>query len=584
MFGFLKLKNLIALHPDTSSEQFKSGLNYSTFTEDIGIFIKEIVPKFKNHDARSTLAWLKDHLTIEKDSYIFGIRMNRELDYPFGKFGYDHSKLVEDGQPLLLVTRKIKISDDDFNFESYITVSSLPKSQTLLNAKNENTRTKLFETLKNFESKVAPHLGSEKDYVIFRTPEEIKKIGNADGRVVKAKQGEIIWDSVSSLIAKGVNVKEIMLITDSKTQDGKYKFIEWAKQFNPAIVDLAFENNKFILSGRYAIRVSYTNSTDSTVNNISTTDHVLIVNLAPITVSDAIDSLKGIQGNLQKKREILHAACYSQLVTNVLSSLNAFGINSQLPINKILADFAQTLSKNINMHQSKLDIIDQFIRNNPVINQDNIKKLFVQDGDIALLLTDWLIIGQNAGQIRTRYNINIPKPNLKLYRNVSPVSIPDIRGVCQVAEGSQDSLGLQSIHYEPALFGLTENAIAGAEPILNLSATTTPQEESNQQDQNNVILPVDQEEASNSSNSISEELSDLIEQKGWTIAPNSRDARVIEVINQIEQLPEGYTLEDIIEITDDGIQITEAALEQLDDSIREAYDSIDNQDVSCTII
>ena len=35
--------------------------------------------------------------------------------------------------------------------------------------------------------------------------------------------------------------------------------------------------------------------------------------------------------------------------------------------------------------------------------------MFVQDGDIALLLTDWLIIGQNAGQIRTRYNINIPK-------------------------------------------------------------------------------------------------------------------------------------------------------------------------------
>ncbi len=90
--------------------------------------------------------------------------------------------------------------------------------------------------------------------------------------------------------------------------------------------------------------------------------------------------------------------------------------------------------------------------------------------------------------------------------------------------------------------------------------------------------------ASNSSNSISEELSDLIEQKGWTIAPNSRDAKVIEVIKQIEQLPEGYTLEDIIEITDDGIQITEAALEQLEDSIREAYDSIDNQDVSCTII
>ena len=155
--------------------------------------------------------------------------MNRELDYPFGKFGYDHNKLVEDKQPLLLVTRKIKISDDDFNFESYITVSSLPKSQTLLNAKSENTRTKLFETLKNFESKVAPHLTSKDDYVIFRTPEEIKKIGNADGRVVKAKQGEIIWDSVSSLIAKGVNVKEIMLITDSKTQDGKYKFIEWAK-------------------------------------------------------------------------------------------------------------------------------------------------------------------------------------------------------------------------------------------------------------------------------------------------------------------------------------------------------------------
>ena len=143
------------MHPDTSSEQFKSGLNYSTFTEDIGIFIKEVVPKLKYYDTKSALAWLKDHLTIEKDSYIFGIRMNKELDYPFGKFGYDHSKLVEDGQPLLLVTRKIKISDTDFNFESYITVSSLPKSQTLLNAKSENTRTKLFEILKNFESKAA---------------------------------------------------------------------------------------------------------------------------------------------------------------------------------------------------------------------------------------------------------------------------------------------------------------------------------------------------------------------------------------------------------------------------------------------
>ena len=147
-----------------------------------------------------------------------------------------------------------------------------------------------------------------------------------------------------------MNIKEIALITGEQDKAGKYKFLEYAKIYNPNIDNVAYVNGKFALSGRYMVRVSYTNDN----SNPTYTDTIFIVDLKKISPEDAINAIKSVSGDhrIAQKQEILHANSYSKLVLDVLGKINAYTINlsTDVKLKKILTDFLTELSKNPDIH------------------------------------------------------------------------------------------------------------------------------------------------------------------------------------------------------------------------------------------
>lgn len=573
--GFLKLKNLITLYQDTSSPQFISGLRNSKFTAQIAQFVRELNPNLKLYSDEDVLNWIKEHIKIDQTPYIVGVKMDQGLDRPIFKFGFDESALVTNGQPLLLMARKVTIEDQNFKFDRYISTGSLPKSVTMERAKNDFVRNTLRRMVADLESKTAEKLKT-KEIVIYKSAEQFRKLGNADGRFVHKKENEKIFDSLQDLENGGVNIKEVVLVTSDQTSDGKYRFIEWAKKFNPEIERIAFsDRGEYTLAGRYIVRVSYTNSIDnSEQGSPSITDHVLEVELKTISALEAVSQLKSITGNLQEKRQILHAESYSKLITSILTQLNAFGINPAVSIQKILTEFKAQLAKNPEMHSSKIASIDNFMNNNKVIDQQNIQRLFQENNDITILLTDWLIKDASNSEIKTRYNINVGVPNIELHQNVSPSEQADVRGCCKLVNGYMSKLGLTSGHYEPPLFGLSANGLNSLQDISETNQTPTQQ--------SSTPPPVQpQSSNTNSNGSAQENIEKFLASKGYQIIPGSRDAKIIDLLNMSPDVLANNDIEDIIEVTEDGLVISSAVEDQFDQNL---LDDLNNEQDSCAQI
>ena len=315
------------------------------------------------------LNWLKQNIEIEETPYIIGVGMIQDKDDPKFKFGYNRSKLVKQGEPLLLMARKITINDGSFTFSRYISTGSLPKSETLAGVKNDYVRMVLRPSLLNLENKTAALLATQ-PYVVYESPEQFVKFGNQEGRYVRRKPDEMeFFDSLRDLAKGGVNIKEIALITGEQDKAGKYKFLEYARIYNPNIDNVAYVNGKFALSGRYMVRVSYTNDN----SNPTYTDTIFIVDLKKISTEDAINAIKSVSGDhrIAQKQEILHANSYSKLVLDVLGKINAYTINpsADVKLKTILTDFLTELSKNPDIHQERIKLVQDFINSKTLSDQ-----------------------------------------------------------------------------------------------------------------------------------------------------------------------------------------------------------------------
>lgn len=478
--GFLKLKNLLSLYPDTSSKQFTSGLSYSEFTKQIATFIKELFPALNTRSNADVLKWLATHIQIDKTPYVVGVKMDKATDAPAFKFGFDSSKMVSDGNPLLLMARNITIKDDilGISFNRYITTGALAMSSTAANVSAE-----IATVLKKLEDRTAKALKS-KDIVVYKSSEEFSRIGTADGRYVPKKNGEKpFFDSLQDLVNGGANIKEVALITAAQNPDNTYKFVEWARKFNPAIEKVAYLNDKFALAGRYMVRISYTNATDTSVDGQpSVTDHVFIVDLRQVDVKNALQQLKDITGDVPEKRKLLHADSYSNIVIDILSQLGCFTVKPTITVETILKDFKAQLEKNPDMHSQKIKAIDNYLEFVQTQSVDNLKKeLFTQDGDIALLLTDWLIKSvDDNGNVNLRYNQTVKVPKVTAFTNVTPVTQFDKKGCCKVDNSYMTKLGLTTGHYEVTRFGISPKAL---ETLTEVDSTEQAEPENSNQQQ-----------------------------------------------------------------------------------------------------
>ena len=536
--GFFKLKNLIALYPDPKSTQFQQGLRSNQFSKSIATFARELNADLASADDESALEWLKQSITIDDTPYVIGVKMDRKFDEPQLKAGFDKTKLIEKGQPLLLMARRIVLtSKGNVIFSNFITTGALPNSATVATAADTYVRTTLYNAISGLEARAAQALNT-KQYVVYTGTEQFVKLGTADGRFVHRKENEVIFDSLRNMEKRCVNIKEVMLISSEQDSSGKYKFVEWAKRFNPAIEQVAIKNGIFTLAGRYMVRASFTNVADN-AHGYSVTDHVFVVDLATIDVKTAIDQLKHITGNLPAKRDLLHANSYSQLITYVLQQLNAFGVTPTMNIKTILEQFKAEMAKNPTMHQEKIDQITAFINNHATIDANNLQELFKQNSAITILLTDYLITGTNNFGITTRVGNAVPFPSFVLFQNVSPKGQSDTKGCYPLEEGYMDKLGMTTGHYEPPIFGITENGINTLTEV-NTPTPTTP-------------TPTTPTPSTTSSTSAAESFNEFL--NGWPVVPGSREEKILEFLKQHPDVLNNADVTDVFVRNVDGIDI-----------------------------
>lgn len=591
--GYFKLKNLIALRA-TSVDDIKLGLRPSNFTSQIAQFAREINPtELTAVSDADALKWISDNIKIDQKPYVVGVKMDHEIDLPMFKFGFNLNMAVGASELLLLMARHVTIG----NFSTYVSTGSLPKSNTVKGAKNTYVANTIAPTLEVFENKATKALQT-KQMVVYESPEQFEKLGKADGRFVHKKDGEEIFTTLRQLEKGGVNIKEVMMISGEKNPDGTYKFVEWAKKYNPALAQIAFVNGKFALAGRYMVRVAYTDLPD-TSPGISVTDHVFIVDLAHISTEEAIKKLKSISGNLKEKKEILHAYSYSQLATNILAQMGAFTVGTALPITKIIGDFKAELEKNASMHQSKIAAIDNFIAKNKVIDAKNIQELFKADSSITTLLTDFLVSGTNSVGIEIRrYGRSVPiDKNLKLYQNVAAAEVANDRGCLPIANDYMDKLGLTTGHYEPPIFGLSNDGINGmTEVTMRQSAHTntasstppspalTPASPSSPttitpEPPKPVPTPISEppKPTTPSSNTSTEIDDDLVDFFGASV--NTEGTKENKAAKLISENPEKFAdYRNIFIITENGIEIDEA----YEDLFEEDWlDDFNNETTTC---
>lgn len=455
VLGFIKLKNLVTLYPNKNDKRFQNGLKKNSFTEDIAKFVKEITGK-QEWDDSWALNWLIQHITIEDDDYAVGIRMDRNLDFPAFKFGFNEAELVEDGKPLILGAKRVKIIDDSigFKFDRLITTNSFAKSSTILNYAPKEIKDSVYNEILALETKIAIDL-KDKEYITYKLPKDtFKSFDRTDGRIVPKKDREPnFFDSLQKMKEYGVNIKEVGLISGIKNEQGKYRFIEWAKQYHPNIESFAIKDGKFLLSGKYFARVSYTNSEDS-----SQSDHLLILDLAQIKFTDAIKEIKNSSKNLSEMKKILHEKSQTDIVIDILKQAGAFQLNSNVG-KTMFQSILEQFKKHESNHQQRIPVLEDFLKTE--FTEDSVKELLQKPEmrSFGVIFVDYFMKDENTIQIDN--NLIPYKSNEYGYRNISPLynERTKIDGVYGLEDFNFNYLGLRNRHYEPRRYGISPEAL-----------------------------------------------------------------------------------------------------------------------------
>ena len=169
--GFIKFKNLIALYPDTSSEQFRQGFN----DHDILIFFDRINPSVSNAEhQQDRFEDIKDYylgteenpgkLHVEQGTYIYAKRYNPNSDNSARTVGSENNPLTE--KDVFFGYGK-RVYTDDGSINQYITLGSLPRIATL------DRRHIDAPEYKEFVTNVTKSIGDSKEIKVFKLSTEI---------------------------------------------------------------------------------------------------------------------------------------------------------------------------------------------------------------------------------------------------------------------------------------------------------------------------------------------------------------------------------------------------------------------------
>lgn len=245
--GFIKLKRILTLYPDSNSEAYKNAIRLDD--GKILEFFKEIFPQLNT--MADPIGWILENIKVDNQQYSWGYKMNSQIDSPIYKFGFDEKYLVGDGDPLLSFGRRIYSLDGRLN--RFVTIGSYPKEDTILDFNRRNPDYSVdIEILREMQNEVA-----NSETPVVWTTDNFEQ--GTPLRVVRSKNA-LEFSSLRAMINAGIVIKEIGLITDARDSNNKIKFAEFYKQYhNGNNSNLFDEEGNFKQKGNYYAIVSFTN-------------------------------------------------------------------------------------------------------------------------------------------------------------------------------------------------------------------------------------------------------------------------------------------------------------------------------------
>jgi hypothetical protein len=159
--GYAKLKNILSLYPDIKGLELISLIgrfNQDTINE-IAEFIKGVFNLDPSASEETIIRAFVNGLTIDANDYIVAKKFDPSNNSPIFKQGFDASKLLSEGEPLIMPARKISITIGGVTKSTYVTIGAFPKATTA--------------EYKRFGDKVANDL-ADKDYVVYSTKQRFK--------------------------------------------------------------------------------------------------------------------------------------------------------------------------------------------------------------------------------------------------------------------------------------------------------------------------------------------------------------------------------------------------------------------------
>lgn len=306
--GFIAFKRVLTLYPNSNSEDYKNAIRLDS--GKILDFFRAVFPQLNT--VADPVNWILENIKVEDQQYSWGYKSNIQIDAPAYKFGFDESKMVADGDPLLSFGRRVYSVDGKLN--RFITIGTYPKISTI-EAFNERNPENAIDTsiLEEMEAAV-----NDSDTPIIWTTEQFEQ--GTPLRVVKASDAQE-FSSLQRMIDSGIVIKEIGLITDTKNADNKYKFAEFYKQYHAGEnSNLLDDEDNLIVKGYYYAVIGFTN------DNNPANQTCIILDRGKFRLEDAIRRIldKSIK---MRKGVFMSEYDQTQTVLRLLDAVNAFDNN-----------------------------------------------------------------------------------------------------------------------------------------------------------------------------------------------------------------------------------------------------------------
>lgn len=461
--GFNKLKNIISLFQNASSSELMSLIKKfnADETNEIVSFIRTVFGIAPDLSETDVIRAFVNGLKIDENDYIVAKKFDTIKDSPIFKQGFDETKLLSDGEALIMPARKVTITIGGKTKTSYITVGAFPKATS---SSTDQYRT--------FVEKVQNDLISQ-DNIIYSTNQRFDQLGTKQGRLVKHDK-KYSFLTLQDLLQYGVNVKQIGLITsDQDRKSGQYNFIKFAKPYYSDIESMVLDaDGNFTKAGCYYAIVGF----DGGDMN-STRDHLILLTLDQVELFDVMKVVTDATKSFEDKLSILHEFSYSQLLLKVFDDANLFSAKNNTKIEQYFKDLKTSLeSLNTAGHyDTAIQSIQTFLDQGR-FDRTNVEKYIKKTtgicayffGKYARISGDKIIIhGPNGeGPIIDGFTYTG-----KLFKNVRPISRPNANGVCAVSPTHVlENLGLENVYYEPAKLFIPQEVLDNAE----ITPETTP--------------------------------------------------------------------------------------------------------------